>query len=668
MKVSKELEDKAFEYFREEYAKGQEGMLEMMKSGTISYSGTIQELLEQFKDHDMLEAFEGGKFYAPIIARLFESSVYLEYFSDLLNKSVRIADYVEADSLDEKSMIASFMKDVESIRYLKVMGEIVKDSLETMGVEIEGLDIYNKDKMEEFLKPFKYGKQKAVVAMKDVDEYGFCVSKIPVRGGGFIKSDKLQFNDNIFYVFKPENIIPLARTAEPGVYLLAQVPEDIGSMMFYVLFVTPGDAYVIDNGYHDFRTTMRSRCEGRQLDRKTSGNYFPWDTVYNFFIDKKKSKNRELVHKGKELGFTQIGKISAEGPESVLYMYALIDTCLWEFLETDVLKNSGVAVNMDILKLQPSSDKEKGTALTVYRNDLPAIKDLDIDWDNDKFGFDEITSGTYLEPVVKKKDLDLSKVKYNVLEPLHQLERRLAYRKRELEANAVANKLHADFKRNSEKVLEKVKGLVVRKMIGDKFLVKAFKNKKYKYDYYKGFGDTASFDRPAKFEGKSKVESREILSTTDPAFPRWRTSMYTWNNDHSFNLCGIERGHYTCFACYKKANDLSYELEFLDVQQFIDFFELGEEEVKRLPKQLLVHLNQARTLYDGNSILNDVDPLGTVHNPWWGERGDPSLSIYYHLCVGCRKDFLKKAGVKFVPVSVLREKKREENRNYRRRW
>lgn len=121
-------------------------------------------------------------------------------------------------------------------------------------------------------------------------------------------------------------------------------------------------------------------------------------------------------------------------------------------------------------------------------------------------------------------------------------------------------------------------------------------------------------------------------------------SEYSYYND--FRYC-------SCCEKHKKRYDCA--VQFLDYSQFKAFFELNPDEEKKLPEQLKLHLNQNRTLYVGNSILNDIDPLCSIKNPWWvagidtraedneisWRNCDPYLKIAFGLCGLCYRKLMK---------------------------
>jgi hypothetical protein len=104
-----------------------------------------------------------------------------------------------------------------------------------------------------------------------------------------------------------------------------------------------------------------------------------------------------------------------------------------------------------------------------------------------------------------------------------------------------------------------------------------------------------------------------------------------------------------CSVCDNKKARYRYTVQFIDYRQFKDFFELTKQEDESMPFQLKTYLNQIQTRYHGNSILDDVDPLAFIDNPWWVEdpeersvvwgRRDtsPVLFLQFGLCGFCKK-------------------------------
>jgi hypothetical protein len=97
--------------------------------------------------------------------------------------------------------------------------------------------------------------------------------------------------------------------------------------------------------------------------------------------------------------------------------------------------------------------------------------------------------------------------------------------------------------------------------------------------------------------------------------------------------------------CKKHPAKFGHRLEFGDFLQIKEFFELSDEETKKLPYQLREYLNPVRQDYRGNQILYDLDPLCLIHNPWWSASMDfdsaPVLSILFKVCGFCQRKYDK---------------------------
>jgi len=132
--------------------------------------------------------------------------------------------------------------------------------------------------------------------------------------------------------------------------------------------------------------------------------------------------------------------------------------------------------------------------------------------------------------------------------------------------------------------------------------------------------------------------------------------MHPWGENSCINFSSASgRNIYEekCLFCEKYKGRYNYVVQFLDFLQFESFFELNDKEKKKMPYQLRDFLNQERMCYSGNWILDDVDPLCLVDNPWWvgdldqfkkykrKQRDEPALFFTFNLCKYCKRKIEK---------------------------
>ena len=103
--------------------------------------------------------------------------------------------------------------------------------------------------------------------------------------------------------------------------------------------------------------------------------------------------------------------------------------------------------------------------------------------------------------------------------------------------------------------------------------------------------------------------------------------------------------------------NVALQLTFIDYRQFLEFFNLTEKDI---PKAMVEHMHQENTLYVGNSILTDVDPIDTIRDPWfrndrigcvYSPGWDPHLIINIPLCKRCLRKIrteMKHENIKFL--------------------
>ncbi len=168
------------------------------------------------------------------------------------------------------------------------------------------------------------------------------------------------------------------------------------------------------------------------------------------------------------------------------------------------------------------------------------------------------------------------------------------------------------------------------------------------------------------------VETAVLYTTKDPQGHfnyRSRDGVYGMSSSiypgdpSSFRLNGTKPTRFEeirCDYCGRYKPKHPYILAFRDYMQFKAFFELTPKEEGRLPSQLRDYFSQNSEMYMGNSILDDLDPVDEIKNPWWrasaleqvntgemtvsyhGHPNGPDVRIIFGICGVCKRKIDKK--------------------------
>lgn len=616
--------NEALEILRKEFIERNKDFFEKIerskKTGVFKCS-TIKDF-NQFYLRDILKIFRVSNFYSTKLLQIYEEILYLYDFFPFNDYSIKINKYYKNDNIDTDSIIKEIQHIAQIIKAKNVIEKHVKELSKEIG--IKNLDIKTLDNdfssLKQYLKAIESGKKKKLFHSGDEE---FLVSKIPLNGKGFIE-EEFKIDNRVFYTSKSEHIIEMARVSKPGIYIIANIPYDeYSESAFYILFVTKGDAFLIDNNIHSFRDVIK-RNEDRFIERRTDNTYLPWEIIMNFLENKNEDKT--VVNPKSSFSFKVIGHLSDVNPTDSLGIIAIIDTCLYTFSKTRFLKNSSVALKIDMLDTEFLKQSENN-ALVTYKNNIPAITDIDLNWDPDKFDLPKENSGSYLEPDIKKVPLNLKNIKRNELTSLEQTQKKLTYMTRKQVAKKLEKKLKKDYEKNWDKVKRDLTVFIQKHFLtsSEYFIKKSLMDKEYEYIKYCSFADN--------MKENSKPIKEKILTI------KYNNNIIYGNYDRWARRKFLVMEQEDCIYCNKHHGRYEFLLKIKDFRQFVDFFELSESEIKKLPIQMKKYFNQARVLYNGNSILQDLDPISQIENPWWSEgfNYEPYIIISFSLCGFCYK-------------------------------
>ena len=660
MKDFIEIVNDSLDVLRKKFAENQELLDRVRKAEDGGgMSGTFNTIELNFDYVEYIRLSKKG-FYSPILNQLFEIMMYTHYFEHLHSYDVNLKEYVNYDVFDEEKFKKEVTEDIPVLIAINVVKKYADSLFKDIKITDSDEMFNDSDYSSEMLKTVKYAMHNDLHPFGD---YGYLLSKIPIKG-----ECEVEYNiptiDQVFYTYKPEHIIDMAHVVRPGIYIIANVPyERKGETAFYILFRFTKGAYLVENAKHSYREQhYRNKSDGTDgedawLYKKYDTDYLPVDVVLSFFENK--SDGKDITLPGTEQSFRTLGKLSETTSYNILWMHAFIDKCMQEFKAKKF--EPSVAMSMEFVIPQLEKDNSKVPAL--YQEHVPAIADINLDWaPYDVEVTDELA--TYLEPHLPDSPLNLDILPTGKLVPMEHLKRELVYRKRMQESSELEEQLEKDFVKNFDKVMKRIDKFVRSK--GNMEIVKkALLNKRYPMTRYAGFaesfdGDNLKFDEIQILHGYDLKENAEhfvgygagrhkhIVFPQDPYIQNHKRD-FSEPREVVLSGAGQQLDKRTCVCCNKRNGRYFYNMQFLDYLQFEAFFKLTKTEINKMPQQFRDYLNQQRLVYNGNSILDDVDPLSEIHNPWWTDSIDqwgkltyknyhavPGFFIIWNLCKICK--------------------------------
>ena len=634
--VDNEKLDAALEYVRTQFGILTPDLNEKIeiwkKEGTISgFMGSYH--FDYIKYSDILHK----GFVSPELHRLFESLVYLHFFTGVIDMSIDIRAYVNYDKFDE----TKFLKDVNNSATIFINLNIIKswcgDVLKSLGIK-EPENILESDKeIEELLKAVQYAHTTCL------DHYGdkeFLVSNIPLSGNAPESYEPtFKLNQHIYYSSDPKQIIDFAHKAKPGIYIIANVPYgQIAETAFYVLFRQKNYAYLVENGKHSYREQYyRNKTNGMDgqtawVNRKYEYVYFPVEIILSFF--KQYSESTEITNP-KHLDFISIGKLTDCDPATILWHYAFIDKCNKQLMDKELTSKISLAACPEFLK----SIKDSSSSLpAVYKTELLSLSEFSTKWDAKAVEVDDIKD-TYIGSL-KIKDMKPGQLELpqGRLVPVEHLKREVIFKARQISAEKLQEEFNRDFKNNFKKVITTLTTFIRNRK--SETIERGLKDLSYKYTHFKQFSDQQLGEH---LDTETNLRNEKILTVYDT-----KLKSPLWSRNIIFLADLPFRGKGTCNVCGKRLLRYRCILIFKDYEQFKEFYRLRPEEEKKLPEQFKKYLGQSQGAYRGNSILEDIDPMALITNPWWcrylnsegkiyGSSDNASFSIEFDICGICAR-------------------------------
>lgn len=396
---------------------------------------------------------------------------------------------------------------------------------------------------------------------------------------------------------------------------------------FFTMFlIFKGKLYSIDNQERrlNLDNTAGMRNPGLYLDRKYCNVWLPVDYIFDEEDNVKKVKKTKLpiLKKAKVYKVVSWDEIAKENIAYIywlnMFIYRILEHISTGEIETGYTPMTTLPLLEDINKkniLEYPDTKNKGTylvekygkditALTVTKDDMPMV----------------IGSEKYLDELISYKR-----------------RRHLAFEIQQRLYNDFDRK-HKEFKRWFYNFMEKqdIKWLINR----------ALQNNEYGFMHYHQFAE----DNTPKFR---ELRKSTVLSVSDTNSYWYSVGRY---NHYRYGKWIIVESYYykgywedKCILCDYKIKKY-INIKFKDYRQFLSFFNLSKN---KIPKVMIEHLHQRGEMYVGNSILDDIDPVDGINDPWFRNAedkpdylfahiGEPSLVITIPICKKCLNKFEKK--------------------------
>jgi hypothetical protein len=607
---------------------------------------------------DYHEILENG-FQSLDLHQLFETLIYLYFFKTLCTSSLDLNEFVSYDKFDNKQFFKEIRHDLNLIISINILEAWTIQTLQMFNIKKTGDVLGEGGKhLEKCIDALLYGKKRAL------HHYGnneFIVSKMEFEASnGMFDTKIVAINPNVFYTSSPTQILNFVRLAKPGIYVVANVPPNAyQDSAFYIIFRQEKYAYIVENNKHSYREQFyRTDSHGnsgqdRFLGMKYEHTYLPIQMVLDFM--EKKSKSTEVLDK-QVLDFISLGNLFDCCPEIVLWHYGFIDTCIQRFLNEEFVKQIEPAASFKIMKSELTDPSLNLPA--IYKASIPQLTSLDLSWSSEKVGTDDIVTGTFLDklrPAVPLAEIPEPSAKVTSVGQIH---REFIFNKRKQEAILMQEAINKDFIEHYEEVKRWIINFIHEK--GIIFLAKkGLKDLKYSTDNLKPAMKPAM--KPAITDnlklaslygiGSGDGGSESILIKYDPKNPLSYKRAYYSHRCFQFTPLPF-RGKTYCDCCKVFVATQFHILSFKEYSQFKTFFEIEDD--SKVPEQLRTYLSKKVRYHNGNSILDDIDPVALLHIPWWrtylrdeGLIADfsPSdgtiLPIRFNLCKRCRNKIEK---------------------------
>jgi hypothetical protein len=166
-------------------------------------------------------------------------------------------------------------------------------------------------------------------------------------------------------------------------------------------------------------------------------------------------------------------------------------------------------------------------------------------------------------------------------------------------------------------------------------LRKVLLNQEYPRMFYLKF---AANEKYAVGLGKERIltlqKGGEFLDFKDETEFNWTNDGEIYTNKGAPYWKHLTVKRVPCQVCRKYEWKTGVKVTFVDYRQICSLFNVKPEQ---LPREIVEHLHQQNNAYVGNEILDDVDPVDLVRDPWFrNHRGETCLAFVVPICNRCK--------------------------------
>lgn len=398
--------------------------------------------------------------------------------------------------------------------------------------------------------------------------------------------------------------------------------------------------YVIESSERrlNLDNTRGARNPDRYLEDRFKNVWLPFDILLG---DEKEAKTKEIMARGRRI-FKRgsLSEVFKKSPEIQvwlnMFLYRVVDHIRSEQIPEGVTPKMQLKMLEDLTKQIPIERIESQS-----QNDASSylVK---------KYG-KNIRSIAPVEPSRVLGVIGTRKYVSDVIK----------FEQRKEVAKAIKEQLYKDYRENAQKVFEWFKTFVTSHRLAS-VVRRGLANKKYPFMAYPDF--SGRWTRFSHLEVKKPTLVR-LPILQEEKFDR---HFYLSEDTALITIIWTETGtlftkedyrsenRVLCPHCKKFKWTTLITLFFQDYRQISAFFKVKPE---ALAHEIVEHLHQQNDVYVGNSILDDVDPVDLIEDPWfkqhqtWQEynfdskkqeeyedwEGTPYLRVLIPLCERCKK-------------------------------
>lgn len=428
---------------------------------------------------------------------------------------------------------------------------------------------------------------------------------------------KIALMNNILEIKSPDELIGFIRSSKTFndclILTFQKNPDFDFKGVFYIFLLYKNKLYSIDNS--ERRVNLKNTAGARRPDRyleKYDDIWLPVDLILDDENeDKKKPKNRLPILAGTKVYKAEsFQKIMNQSPATIYWLNTFIYRIM-EHLATQTIEE-GLTFRGSLKLLTYINEK----------HDYKGYKSV---------GCQDLQgAGAYLiELYGKEVSKELVVTKNNVPELIgtrKYIKDVIEYERRKILADNIEKALWKDYNQNHKSLYKWINDFVNKRDI-TWIVRKALLDKKYTFFNYAGFSGFTSSEK----EGLNK---KTILSFAEYHYKYKKSTQFQiiGNEDYEDRMC--------IFKDHKVKTWLI--LTFIDYRQFLEFFEIDKKDV---PKRLTDYLHCQKEKYNGNSILDDLDPVDEISDPYFTQEGHgrygKSLEVATPLCKRCKNKYSK---------------------------